>query len=571
MPQPAAKSMTPSVQNQTNQFIKQTLDKVTGGKPSNIAVFDDANVQDHLRDSGAPQVVQDLMAVLPETVTFAEGAAPYNTASLVMDSIAKSEAMFAHEHGHAAPAWVADDALRSTLPLVSKNYAEFLGLPSQFLGSQKTVFDDVNSASGGAMSVSQVLTAIVMAYSEPMPFSGRIAMDQGLEGRVILVGHRAAAASGDYAQYASLDGLNAGKPFLMSQRMAQAVDTSGTWAATIKNASVDAAGSPILPSAVGVYVNGLLVGQSNPMANRSDTTITFSQSFHLPGTAAGTAVTVTGNATTGVLSAVFTPALASGSVVEFSAAIDFEHANMKGKRPVVESHATIKSIRATYASALYSVSQEARHQWAVDVKLDQSSQNMAAIRTQSVAERHHLAVRRMWRIASAHVFNFEMDKANRMNERSITSIMMDLGQAIEAANLDMIVRTNLNGIGVIYVGASAASYLGTLPPEILQASNVKPRAGTYRLGRLLGKYELYFSPIPELVATSDGFPMLCIGTSDQAGANPYITGTALGAAVSPLATTVDGITGQFVFEAGVDTVNPHLQCADSAALINVKF
>lgn len=558
---------SPNGQQETAAYLKGAI-KSIGEKESSIAVFDAANIQDTLRSSDAPPVVQALMEALPEQVTFAAGAAPQNTAAVVMDAVAKAAAIYKKEHGRDAPSWVMDDAMRSVIPMVNKTAAQELGLPDSYLNGN-AVFDDVSSVSGGAMSVSQAVTAIFTGYSDPIPFGGRIAMSGGMEGKIIVVGHRAAKAAGEYGKHETLDGLNAGKSFMLTQRYFEATEDAGTWTATAKASLSDANGSPIIPSAVQVLVNGLLVASSDVRRKRGDAQFTFSETFDLDQDTHTASVTV--NPLTGVISAQFSPALAGGATVDFGANIDFEHENMTGKRPVVESHAESRSLRATFASGLYQVSQEARYQWNSEVRLDPTSQSLGALRTQSFAERHLLAVDRMYRVGQGFQFSFNMDKANRMTERSIASIMIDLGQALDEANLNMIARTNLNGVGVIYVGEVAASYFSNLPREIFESSGIKPRAGTYRLGRLFGKYELYYSPSRRLAATQNGFPMLCIGTSDQVGANPYITGSALSPVISPLATTVDGVTGQFYFEAGAETVNPHTKCAQSAALLNVVF
>lgn len=562
-------SLTPQVQSATANYLSHAMQQVGVQENQGRATFDSAKVNDALRGSDVPEIIACVMDSLPEQVTFGGGRTK-ETAQMVMDAVASSCIQYKKEHGRPAPDWVMDSAMRQAAAIASSDYALKLGLDKY--AQHSAVMDEAGSVSGGAMRIGQVLVAITQSYAENIPFAGSVAMGAGLEGRLFNVGHVAGNNVGAYSQGDKLDGLAAGKPFMQSKRLVDATEATGEYTGTIKHHVGDAAGCPIRSDTVAVHVNGLLVAASNPSAKRGQS-VSVADNFKLPGLSTAYSVTLTClDPSTGVLKAVFTPTLPSGTAVMLAADVDYESSTMMGafKRPIVEVVADFKSIRGHYISGRYKQTQEAKQQWGTDVGLDSTSLGSLALRNQSGAERHNMATKLMYQVGRGYQTTFNLNWDARLNERSISSVMGDLTFVMSEADTAMIARTQLSSIGVIYVGQGGVPFFDSMPPEVFQSSHVTRRAGVYRLGTFLGRYEVYYSPIDELnTPNANGFQMLCIGRSNQVAANPFIVGDALGAQLLPQAINADGEQGAFFFQALGDSVNPWIDFASAAALINV--
>lgn len=558
-------SANPADQQTTARVLKAGIAAaVNAGGAASVATFDSVGIENQLVGSESG-VVGTLLAALPDSINY--GGSDRSTAAVVMDAVAKGAALYEREHGHAAPYWVLDSAIRSNLASVDKDYASQIGLDSSYTAT----LDDASSVSGGAMSVSSIVTAVYRAFADIIPFGGQIAMDKGLEGRIILAGHRAQRATGDYDRFESLDGRNAGKTFMGGTRNVDAETTDNAkYEGTIKLSVGDATGSPILPSLIKVLVNGFIVASAPTASSRGTLVSTFSGNIKLP---QGKAISVSAvaNCETGKIDATFTPALEAFDSVVFEAEVDFEHEKLKDKRPRVEAYAEHHAIRAKYMTGFYVATEEARHQWNSEVRLDQGAESLYALRAQSGAERHFNAVKSMYRIGKNFNYNFKMDLANRLNERSRESVWRDFNFQLTAVDMDMVSRTNLNGVSVLYVGEQGAAEFASMPAEVFQPSGIPFRPGIFRLGTYLGKYEVYFIPNTMKEEKEVGFDILCIGRSEQVGANPYITGDSLGIRVTPIAANQSGESGQFYFQALAGTVNPHTQAAAAASVISVVY
>lgn len=570
LPSTNAGDLRPEVQSQTAQYFAHAMQQAGVKESAGRAAFDSAKANEALHASNAPEVVSALMNSLPEQITGIGGRSK-DTASIVMDAVASSSIAYAKEHGRHAPDWVVDSAIRQALPIANPEYARSLGL-GDYAG-KSSVMDDAGSTSGGAMKIGQVLVAITQAFAENIPFAGSIALGSGLEGRIFNVGHIAGNNVGAYKQGDKLDGLSGGKSFMQSKRLVDAALDTGKYTGVVKHHIADANGCAVRPDSIAAHVNGLLVVATGVSTNRNTTSVSASNDFKLPSTGTSHSVTLRCvDVTKGAIEATFTPDLPGGSVVSFAADVDYEHSTMMNanKRPVVAVVADFKSLRAHYISGRYKRTQEAKHQWSADVGLDSSSLGSLALRNQSGAERHNMATKLMYQVGRAYQTSFSLNWPTRLDERSMSSILGDLTFAMSEADTAMIARTQVSSIGVIYIGQGAVPYFDSMPPEVFTPSNVQRRAGVYRLGTFLGRYEVYYSPIEELNApNSDGFQMLCIGRSNQVGANPFIVGDAMGAQLLPQNINDDGEQGSFYFQALGDTVNPWTEFACAAAIINV--
>lgn len=542
---------------------------VDSERKRSAGVFDSASST--IRES-MPSTVKTLLDSLP-TVIQKPGRQAANTQQVVMDCIANRANRFKQEFGHDVPDAVYDSVIRKALPLVNQEYAKSLGLFEQ--AKLAGVYDEVSNVSGGAMNVSQVLTAIMLSFTEQIPFAGVATVGRGsngLEGRIIQVTHTSDSNVGGYKSGDNIDGLNSGKPFMQSKRFVDAVaDTDKTkYTAKIKLSESDAQGCPIRHDTASVYINGLIAVTANPSTSRKDS-FSASDTFRFPDNDNNYAVLMQcPNKDNGEIVITINPALPEGSRVRVSADIDFEHSSLKGKRPAVRTDAIHTAFRIHYASGYYKISSEAKHQWQSDVNLDPATQATIALRNQYYNERHMQAIDCMYEIAQSHQNNFSLDWLNRLSQRSIGSVVQDLYFSLSKVDTDMVMRTQFSSLGVIYVGRDAIQYFEAMDPSIFVRSGIRKRPGIFRLGKWCGQYDVYFTPSPKLNRPINGaFQMLCIGRSDQVAGNPYITGDALSPIITPFSINNDGEQGSFYFGALSDTVNPFSNIAAAASLINV--
>lgn len=533
-----------------HERAKQWAEQIIASKGN--AAFDDSNsVWQH-----APENVQALAEIINTTGTrYASGK---QLIAATLDSACRD---FEQMHGSKPSGAILDSAIRTTLNSLSSSYRTLAGL-------KVAAYDDVQGGMSGApMQANRAALGIYNAITEAIPFAGVIPMSEGLQGKVIIAQHEAANTVGHYRANDSLDGINAGKPFMLATRDVQAEGSDLTnYTAKIKYAEGDANGSPVIPSGTDVFVNGLPAGGVPVNTSSSNATAPIVGSVVLNGTThnvTGTLTTATGDVTLK-----FDPKLPTGSTVHVSGILNYEHPDMKGKRPRFQASARSYDFRATFTSGLYQVSQEAKAQFSAEVRLDPASEAMLAMRQQANAERHRTALNYMYRIGKNFIITANMNAQARQDERSRASMWSDLLFALTAADQNMIERTNAFGIGVIYVGGKGRAELEALPENLFQKAGSPSRPGIYRIGRLFNRYEVYYAPnLVNENATS--IEMLAIGRSEQTGLNPLIIGDVVAPTFVYLGNTPDLLEGAGYFQAGALRVNPHAQAATGAAIIAI--
>lgn len=535
----------------------------------NSAVFDSAS--NVVRES-LPPVLKSLMGNLPDQVQ-KTGHQAVATQKIILDCVLNRRKMYEQEYGHSVPDAVYDGVLRQALPLVDQNYAKQLGFYDET--KKLGLFDEVSNVSGGAMSVNQVATAIMLSFGEQIPFGGVAAVGNngnGLEGRIIQVTHSAQSDVGGYKRDDNLDGLNAGKPYLQSKRFADAVlnKDKPEYTAKITLKEGDQTGCAIRSDTATVYINGLIAVAVNP-SNKNGSTFVGSGHFKFPDK--DTVYIVSMNCTDsskGEITISIDKPLPEGTQVRVSADVDYEHSSLKGSRPSVKAQADFTSFRIHYASGYYKVSSEAKQQWQSDVHLDPATQATIALRNQYYIERYLRAIDCMYEIAQSYQTDFKLDFINRLSQRSISSVVQDLFFGLSQVDTSIVMRSQFSSLGVIYVGQSAIQYFDAMDPSIFTKSGLRKRPGIFRIGKWCGLYDVYYTPSPKLNRpTRNSFQMLCIGRSDQVAGNPYITGDAMAPLITPFSINNDGENGSFFFGALNDTVNPFPNIASAAALINV--
>jgi len=125
-----------------------------------------------------------------------------------------------------------------------------------------------------------------------------------------------------------------------------------------------------------------------------------------------------------------------------------------------------------------------------------------------------------------------------------------------------------HGITHLYVGKNLASQLMALPREVFEPSGVAERPCIFRIGRLFGRYEVYYSP-KVVTETANAGQVLCIGRATDVTRNPFILGDAVPPTVIPLAVGQDLRQGAGFYARNFTAVNPHGPSSLGCALINV--
>lgn len=532
--------------------VGRWIDDVT---TKNKGVFDDASSE----WQNAPEVVQELAEAIPLTAQsqhkFKSGR---NLVLSVMDS---AVSRFEKEHGHKPSGAVLDSAIRSTLNSISQSHLQRAGVPS--------VMDNTlnGSQSDAPLVANRAVLGIYNSIVDAIPFAGYIPMTEAMAGKIIIAQHETASKTGSYQAGASIDGINAGGTFLSASRTVK-VDLSNRSQATalITYADDDVEGSPVIPSGTEILINGFHAGGAALNSTVSDSVVQLAGFFDL----AGTKHSITGTLTvdTGVVSLNFAPELPEGAEVHVTAILNYEHQKMKDKRPRIQASARSYDFRATYASGVYQLTQEAKNQFALEVRLDPAAEAMIAMRSQHQAERHLSALQSMYRIGKNHVTSINMNAPLRQDERSRASMWRDVLFALTQADVSMIERTNAFGITTLYVGGKGRAELEALDTDVFERSGIPSRAGIYRLGKLFGRFEVYYTP-HILTETANSLEILAIGSSEQTGLNPYVIGDVVAPTFMRLGINTDLQEGAGYFYAGANRVNPHKQAASGAAIIAV--
>ncbi|MEJ7808177.1 MAG: hypothetical protein WKG03_19920, partial [Telluria sp.] len=121
------------------------------------------------------------------------------------------------------------------------------------------------------------------------------------------------------------------------------------------------------------------------------------------------------------------------------------------------------------------------------------------------------------------------------------------------------------------VTRNVAAQFQSMPPELFQPSGITARPGIYRVGRLFGLYDVYYTP-KVLAETGGGATaeILCVGRSSQTARCPIIFGDASAPVFEPLGTGTDMLSGYGFNARSFTTVNPHAASAKGCALITVS-
>lgn len=511
----------------------------------------------------------DSAVQLPDTLKTLLGEIGDNKANEVriLDSVSMGIDAFVQEHGVEPTADVVESA-------INQGHVAFRGLRAD-----GTILDSATSAHSDPMSLqpNRAVVSILAAIAEACPFAGYLPVDIGSnEGRLAIVSHIAGTSYGDYASGALLDGVGAGGVFSSAQRAIHFTTTgaapyNGQFTATNLTSDpgyCDPAGTgvPVLRGRTIIFINGIPVAQDAPTG--SGGTSAFSGAVTMPD---GTQLSIAGTVTLATGAVTITAPNLNLNSYEVTAQgfIDYEQA--PALIPKAQLNATVYPIFANPSRIMTGITVDAAGQFRNELGLDGMSEALLAVRNQMAQERHYLALRQAYRLGANNIqaYNFNITAQGVYKTRAM--IWQDFAALLGQVDQVMANQTMDHGISHLYVTAFVAGQLPSLPPELFTPSGVQVRPGIYRVGRLFGKYEVYYSP--KVISQSTDLKtaeILAIGRSNQPGRCPIIFGDAIAPTFLDLNMQTDLVKNAAIYSRDFTVVNPHMPSALGAARINVS-
>jgi hypothetical protein len=415
------------------------------------------------------------------------------------------------------------------------------------------------------------IVAIMGAMAEATPFAGYLPADRGSnEARLIIVNHQAGSNWGDYSQGGIMDGIAAGGDYISSARTKELAAPNDTTNYKFAFTAQPAGGAALklLRGRTIVYINGLVAMQEVNNGSSSAATVQLGGSVTL----GGTEYTLGGTVKPALGEVVVTPgaALPAGTVVSAEVFVDYE-----ADPSVTPRMAVGTSSFAMFASpfrTIYQITPEARSQFANEVGVDPGAEAMLAVRGQYATERHYNALKRAKAIGKyANAAAFDFGYATQIQQKTRAQIWQDFASVLGVVSQQMAEDTADHGITHLYVTKSVAAQFRSMPPELFQPSGITDRPGIFRIGRLFGLYDVYYTP--KVLAEGGGgatAEILAIGRSSQTARCPIIFGDASAPVFEPLGTGTDLQSGYGFHARSFTATNPHAQSAKGCALITVS-
>jgi hypothetical protein len=506
-----------------------------------------------LRTDNAVAVPEKLQAVLDEA-----GDSASQIEKAVFDGIGIYEAA----HGVSVPADVVEQAIHAAYNNTSDQ-------------RRRIALDSATSLHHDQLSLqpNRAVVSILSIFAEAIPFAHYLPADIGSnEAKLAIMSHKAGSTFGAYTQNGLMDGINSGGSYLSSARTDSTTFDGTAAAATGKVTAVQlneddcdpAAGDlKVLRGRSMVYINGQVVARENLTGSGSGNN-SISGSATIGGTTYAIAGTI--NTDTGAYSLTATPNMPNGTKAFVTAFIDFE-AN-PALTPTILSAVDVFSLYATPWRVKARHSIDSRYQMANELGLDPAGEAVIAMQGQFSNERHYDALTKGKRLGALNPGTFDLNYTTRSDQLVRSDMWRDFAYPLALASQRMAIATMAYGVTHLYVGQRVASQLLSLPGDMFQPSGIPPRAGIYRLGRLFGQYEVYFTP-KGLNETSTTAEVLAVGRAADVARNPIVLGDSVSPMVVPLATGDDMSNGTAFYARTFTEVNPHGASSQGFSLITI--
>ena len=521
--------------------------------------------------SAAASVLADSSVQVPQSVSMLLGKYKPEAHGAVLDSVLQGAAHYEREHGFAPDATLTEfalhNALQSTRPL-----AELTEGARVRLDNATNVHHDQLS-----LQPATAMVAIMAQFAEAVPYAAYLPADvKSNEARLAILSNIAYSDFGDYLTSSSLDGVAGGGNYLDSERVCLLSTTGGAgplaYTVTQKGSAavggIAVSGSnvamPLLRGRTVILVNGL--PSASEAANYSSGSNTIAGQVTIAGTSYALSGTV--NTDTGVISITSSPALPAGAVVEALAYIDFERAPTYA--PKVGVDATVYKLFARPSRGIVQNSMDAMTQMQGELNLDPRGQALLSLRNQYAQERLYRANAKMKRIAGNLTDTWDYGYTAQIQQKTRPQIWTNLSPILSGLSQRMANATVDHGITTLFVTGELAAQARGLTTDFWQPSGLVDRPGVYRLGKLFGLYDVYYTP-KGLTETGGGITseILCIGRGTTVARNPIVMGDAVPPIFLPLAMGVDMVQGDGFYTRNFTEINPHLPSSQGAALISV--
>lgn len=468
--------------------------------------------------------------------------------------------IYEQAHGVSAPADVVEMAIHAAHTNTTES-------------RRKIAMDSATSLHHDQLSLqpNRAVVSILSIFAEAIPFAHYLPADIGSnEAKLAIMSHKAGSTSGSYAQNALMDGIHSGGSYISSSRSDTATFTGGAASGKITAVQTDidecdvgAGDLKLLRGRTVIYINGKPVAREAGNTSGSGNSAV-SGSVTISGTTYAIGGTV--NTDTGAFALTSTPNLPDGTKAVATGFIDFE-AN-PSLTPVVISAVETYAMFANPWRAKARHSIDSRHQMANELGLDPYGEAIIAIQGQFSNERHYDALNKGRRIAAANSTTFDLDYPDRSAQLVRAQMWQDFAYPLALVSQRMAINTMAYGVTHLYVTDKVAAQLRGLPSTIFQNSGIAPKAGIYRLGRLFGQYDVYYTP-KGLSGTSTTEQVLCVGRAADVARNPIVLGDAVPPTVLPLATGDDMSNGAGFYARNFTEVNPHDASSMGFAMIEV--
>lgn len=539
----------PKVQSRQPVAVKMFFDAVDSAAPGKT----------RLTAAAAQEVLRDGNIRVPESVQRLVEKYKPEFHGMLLDAVRNGATMYEREHGFAPDASVVeyalDTAVKTVTPLAD------LHVPVRLDSATNAHHDQLS------LQPAMAMVSIMAMFAEAVPFAAYLSADvKSNEARLAIMDNKADSAFGDYAKGDSLNGIAGGGGYLDCERVCLLTlnGGAGPFAFAVKARTNDTGVAvPLLRGRTVLLVNGLPAGSEVRTTSGSGTNAVAGSV-----TIAGTTYTLGGtvNTDTGAMSITTSTPLPAGTVVQALAYIDFEKAPELA--PYVSTEATVYTMFARASRGLVKVSIDASTQMQQELALDPRGQSLMALRSQRAQERHYRALSKMFEIGKGKTAQWNYDYAGQIAQKDRSQLWQNLMPVLAVESQKMAERTIDHGISTLYWTGSLAAELRGLPGTIFETSGIVDRPGIYRLGRLFGMYECYYTPklLTDAPTTSQ---ILAVGRATNVARNPMIFGDAVPGVFLPLAMNSDMNTNDGYYERSFTEINPHLPSADAAVLISV--
>lgn len=538
------------------KFVDSLKDQAVSG-----GVFDSAAAADFVthvsNQATGVQVPEKLQALLDD-------CADDKQAVLLTRAILDGANAYEAQHGTAAPADLLEQAIHLGYATTGQ--------------ARRGVLDSATSNASDAQSLqpNRAVVAILSAMSEAIPFAHYLPADiNSNEAKLAILSHQAGVKYGSYDAGAIMDGSASGETFIGSGRehKCEIVLDAGnpTGAITGKLTAVQATPETCDPAAAVVklqrgrsmvYVNGLVAAREVSSSGTGPSAV--SGQISIGGTLHQISGTV--NPDTGDIALTATPPMAATNAVIVEGFVDYERAPELTPN-IITAVETFQLFAKPYR-VVTTQTIDSRTQMSNELGLDPYSEGVIAIQAQVANERHYEVLRKAVRLGAQNTDTFDFAWSSAGDFKVRADVWRDFGSVLHKLSQRMALLTMNHGITHLYVGEMVMAQLVSLPNDIWEPSGVVERPGIYRLGRLFGRYDVYYTP-RGITETANSAQVLCIGRATDVTRNPFVLGDAVPATVMPLSMNSDMKAGAAFYARNFTEVNPHRPSAMGCALINI--